>query len=319
MTRFMSLLLGALVLLVILIAPVLGDVGFAAETSATTTGGGGKIVFASYRDDEGKSYTSEIYTVDVKGKKLQRLTNNNAKDANPAWSPDGQQIVFASNRDGNFEIYVMNSDGSNQHRLTNHPADDNSPTWSGDGKRIAFHSYRDGRQHQIYSMDMDGNDIRRLTNNDSSDYDPKWSPDGKYIVFVSVRDGNYEVYVMDADGSNQRRITHNSAPDNRSEDESPSWSWDSRYIMFVSFRNYRWGIYVTDLKGKTLRCVDCSYSGFGPVFSPDNKLIAMVVGIRGSGNIYLMNASGTGQRLLLDHDEKVATWSLAWQPAPHNQ
>ena len=58
---------------------------------------------------------------------LTQLTDNNALDSNPAWSPDGRRVAFQSDRDGNIEIYVMNADGSGQTRLTNNSASDGSP------------------------------------------------------------------------------------------------------------------------------------------------------------------------------------------------
>src|SRR5262249_29899631 len=75
---------------------------------------------------------------------LVRLTNNNAMDRGPAWSPDGSKIAFFSNRDGMDEIYVMDADGSNVKRLTNNLADDDNPEWSPDGRKILFDSERDG-------------------------------------------------------------------------------------------------------------------------------------------------------------------------------
>jgi TolB protein len=64
------------------------------------------------------------------GSSALRLTFDPAEDIDPAWSPDGTQITFASNRDGNWEIYVMNVDGSEQTNLTKHPANDRQPAWS---------------------------------------------------------------------------------------------------------------------------------------------------------------------------------------------
>jgi TolB protein len=58
-----------------------------------------------------------------------RLTNHPASDGKPTWSPDGRQLAFASNRDGNDEIYVMNADGTGLVNLTNHPAQDDQPAW----------------------------------------------------------------------------------------------------------------------------------------------------------------------------------------------
>ncbi|MGD8794081.1 MAG: hypothetical protein PVF47_16130, partial [Anaerolineae bacterium] len=58
------------------------------------------------------------------------LTDHPADDWDPAWSPDGQQIVFMSVRDGNREVYVMDAvDGGNLQRLTDHPAADKNPNW----------------------------------------------------------------------------------------------------------------------------------------------------------------------------------------------
>ena len=82
--------------------------------------------------------------MDADGSNQTRLTNNQASDFFPSFSPDGSKIAFTSNRDGSYEIYVMNADGSNQTRLTNDPADDDDPSFSGDGSKIAFYSNRDG-------------------------------------------------------------------------------------------------------------------------------------------------------------------------------
>ena len=58
-----------------------------------------------------------------------RLTDNNADDWLPIWSPDGSKIAFMTNRDGNYEIYIMNSDGSGVTRITNNDAEDWDPRW----------------------------------------------------------------------------------------------------------------------------------------------------------------------------------------------
>ncbi len=137
---------------------------------------------------------------------LVRLTNNNAWDAGPAWSPDGKRIAFCSNRDGKSEIYMMNSDGSDVKRLTNNLSEDFGPVWSPDGNKLLFDSERDGNK-EIYVMDADGGNQIRLTRNNATDSATSWSPDGSQIAFASNRvDGsyNYDIYVMNADGSNVR-------------------------------------------------------------------------------------------------------------------
>src|SRR5262245_33000698 len=98
-------------------------------------------------------------------------------DAMPAWSPDGQRIAWASNRDGNWDIYVMNADGSHVEQLTRdrfgslyylRNPDDTYPTFSPDGRKIAFDSGRNNVfetyvDHDLYTMSSDGTNILNLT------------------------------------------------------------------------------------------------------------------------------------------------------------
>ena len=102
---------------------------------------------------------------------------------NVAWSPDGAQVAFLSNRDGYFAIYIMQADGSNQERLTDIEVGDEIPSWSPDGQRIAFRS--EGEGSDIYVMNVDGSSILNLTKSpDENEVQPMWSPDGQYILFV---------------------------------------------------------------------------------------------------------------------------------------
>ncbi len=118
-----------------------------------------KIAFVSDRD----GHSREIYVMDTDGNNPQRLTDSPEHKWFPSWSPDGEHIVFASERDGNLEIYLMDADGENPRRLTNHPDRDFSPSWSPDGKRIAFASNR-VRSFDIFVMDTNGQNLQNLTN-----------------------------------------------------------------------------------------------------------------------------------------------------------
>ncbi|MBU0492365.1 MAG: VCBS repeat-containing protein [Chloroflexi bacterium] len=148
------------------------------------------------------------------------LTDGRADDRFADWSPDGTQIAFSSNRDGQFEIYVMDADGTNQRRLTDSDLDDYFPAWSPDGKQIAFFSVkRPGQRQDVCVVNADGTGGRKLMDTPYVvDEDPAWSPNGKQIAFQSDRDGNFEIYVMDADGTNPRRLTNH-----RAGDYWPAW------------------------------------------------------------------------------------------------
>ena len=102
------------------------------DSSPSWSPDGKRIAFMSDRDgllDIHGFPTNEIYVMDADGGNEQRLTENVVYEWEPSWSPDGQRIAFASDRDGNSEIYVMDADGKNQQNLTNNPHSDARPAW----------------------------------------------------------------------------------------------------------------------------------------------------------------------------------------------
>ena len=86
------------------------------------------------------------------GSDLTLLTNNSADDEDPAWSPDGRRIAFASVKNWDYHIFVINADGSGGTSFTDRLADHTSPAWSPDGRKIAFTSNRDAGDNDIYVM-----------------------------------------------------------------------------------------------------------------------------------------------------------------------
>ena len=243
---------------------------------------------------------------------LVRLTNNNAKDGTPVWSPDGSKIAFWSNRDGKNEIYVMDSDGSDVKRLTNNMSDDNNPKWSPDGRKILFDSDRDGNL-EIYIMDADGTNQIRLTHNNASDSATSWSPDGSKIAFASNRDNsyphNFDIFVMDADGSNVRKIV-----DDPEYDAEPRWSPDGRRILFVTRRNGDFDVYEMNADGSGQRNMTPDYkqgNGAG-TWSRDGKRIAFVRFINNKNQIYVMDADG-GNILSVTHNSSNNS-APSWSP-----
>ncbi|MAF11216.1 hypothetical protein CMK11_12260, partial [Candidatus Poribacteria bacterium] len=107
----------------------------------------------------------------------QNLTlNAGFKDEEPAWSPDGAQIAFESERDGNNEIFVMQADGASPTQLTvTDVGSQDLPSWAPDGSQIAFRSTRDGNG-EIYIMNADGANQTRITFDGADAFAPSWSP-----------------------------------------------------------------------------------------------------------------------------------------------
>ena len=129
-----------------------------------------------------------------------------------AFSPDGQSIVFASDRDGNRNIYLMNINGSDVKQLTSDESNDYEPVFSPDGQSIIFTSERDGNK-EIYSIDPETKDLNNLTNSPGDDWNPRFYPDGQKIVFQSTRDGNWEIYMMSLDGRGQKNLSNHPSTD----------------------------------------------------------------------------------------------------------
>jgi Tol biopolymer transport system component len=100
---------------------------------------GSKILFSSCRNDSNPQGCSsdrnyEIYSINLDGSDLTRLTNDPARDTFPVWSPDGKRIAFVTDRNGASMIFIMNSDGS-QVKLLTEIVDAWGPSWSPDGKK----------------------------------------------------------------------------------------------------------------------------------------------------------------------------------------
>lgn len=133
---------------------------------------------------------TDIYVINLDGSGLTQLTRDSGLNGSPAWSPDGKQIVFVSDRDldGKGKIWVMNADGTNQRILSNSGVYGGQPAWSPDGTKILFTSSRTcptDVEVAIYVMNADGSDRRLLTNDPNSCgvySSPRWSPDGTKIV-----------------------------------------------------------------------------------------------------------------------------------------
>ena len=176
------------------------------------------VLFHSNQAVDGEA-RFEIYKVRKDGTELTNLSNTPGNNFRGDWSPDGQRIIFVSERDSNRELYVMNADGSNQVRLTDNQADDNRPRWLPDGSKILFEGNRDGDNTALYLMDAPSlvvagpqeDKIRLLTFPGFNSQAGAWAVGGEKIVLSADRDSesieNWDVYIMDADATNFYRLT----------------------------------------------------------------------------------------------------------------
>lgn len=238
-----------------------------------------RIAFGLERDD-----LSSIYTVRPNGSGLRRLTVPPTRqqlggDSGPVWSPNGRRIVFERDLtywgSDRYRLAAVPAAGGLARQLTRGPFDA-MPTLSPHGSRIAF-ARLTGATVSLFTVDRLGRHAARLLS-DGVDITPAWSPDGRTIVFSRVPDPSLTVedatlYLADSDGSNVRAL-------GQLRGVSPAWSPDGRRIAFVSF---------ADQNGPACPVANCP----------------------SSGEIYVVNADGTGPTRLTasQADDEHPTWS----------
>lgn len=304
----------------ILVAPVDGHRAPVAVPADISTSPGSRIAFASDRDGNW-----EIYTSNLDGTNLLRLTEDGSLDFLPRFSPDGTKIVFVSDRTETPEIYVMNSDGSSPTALTVGLGAKNGPTWSPDGLKIAYAKETSNQNYDIWTMNADGTNQVQITTNTANDHSPAWSPLGSKIAFVSTRSGTSQIWSMNVDGTSPLNVTNT-----LTTELDPAWSPNGTKIAFRSDRDTSPiclafpclnEIYVmnADGTGQTrLTDINDGYFDALPAWSPDGTKIGFQGRLAGGNeDLFVMNADGTDRTNLTDSccEGSPRSFNFDWDPS----
>lgn len=165
---------------------------------------------------------------------------------NPAWTPDGREILYASGLDLRSNIYRMPADGSGRSTIIDTFGDGaEGPTLSRSGGRLAFS--RQFRNSTIWRLDTKtpAAPPQQLIASTAREAFPQYSPDGKRIAFYSNRSGVNQIWVCDADSTRAVQLTSMVG----TITGTPRWSPDGQRISFDSNSSGNWQVYVMDAGG----------------------------------------------------------------------
>ena len=195
-----------------------------------------KIVFARVWPNAGQV---GLFIADADGANERPLVAAGEIDYDPVWAPDGQSIVFTSDRNGSADLFRVKPDGSGLERLTENPAYDDQAAFSPDGKRLVFVTTRNGGTSDLWTMELQTRKAKALTSGPGGEFRPAWSPDGTWIAFSSDRGstmpmghGRWEhlqladLYLVHPDGTGLKRITEHG-----NFCGSPKFSADGRQLI----------------------------------------------------------------------------------------
>ncbi len=238
---------------------------------------GTKLVYSLFKDGVQKIHVAQLKRGEngdlLPIEETVVVTTGASSDDDPAWSPDGKRIAFASDRNDIWQIFLMNSDGSGVKPLARDPKQEGTkPAWKPDGKQVAFVSSRnvalampgrkelkfvtttgyndcpswspDGKRlviasgNDLKTLGFDGSEPKPLTQSGWNG-EPEWSPVDDRVVFVSNRGGRYDIWITRQDGSDPDRIT-----DDKSRESCPTWSPDANWIAYCSNRTGSYDIWV---------------------------------------------------------------------------
>jgi TolB protein len=185
---------------------------------------------------------SDIYRMDIAHQLIYPITQDGAVDSQPAWSPDGQQIAFVSNRNDLYTIYTMDAQGGAIHRLSDDGYYAFGPAWSRDGHFIAYITTQFPVSHEVMLMDLLSGKARRLTDNQQNENSIDWSPDGQQLAtgYDTNATKFSHIFTLDTQTGERQPLFVTS-----SYERSPNWSPDGHYLLYIAGGDYP-GIYLWD-------------------------------------------------------------------------
>jgi len=199
--------------------------------------------------------TYDIFMADLNGKIVKQLTHSKGYDAEATLSPDGKQMIYTSDKDGDIDLYIMNLETGTEKRVTNITGYDGGAWFSPDGTKIIWRAsrpktdaelkeYKDllaenlvaPTNMEVWVANADGSNARQVTAYGQANWAPAFMPDSKRIIFASnheyKRGFPFNLYTINEDGTGLTKISRD-----KGFDAFPMFSPNGKKILFCSNRN----------------------------------------------------------------------------------
>jgi len=267
----------------------------------------GRIIFTCTRGDY-----NQLCMAFADGTGYQQLTEVEANNYYPTFSPKGGSIVYASNQNGGvFDLFLFVFEGNRLIRLTNFIGNVVSPSFSPDGTKILFANRAAEGPTSLWTVDNNGENANLFYAGPNTIVAADWSPDGGTIAYAMQVDtpGEYEIFLVNSDGTNTRQLTKGLPGIGGSID----WSPDGRYLLIYAGPLGDKNIFRIDVQAKTATQLTNGGNNAASAYSPDGQWIAFnSLRNNNQADIFIMRADGSGLRQVTDNPEP--DWQPQWEP-----
>ena len=277
---------------------------FATALSKPTDPNGGRIAFTCTRGDY-----NQLCMINRDGSGLTQLSDMEASNYYPVFTPDGSALLFASNRNGPFDLYLLLFGEKQLFQITENVGNVVSPDYSPDGRRIVFANQAGDGPTSIWMVNADGLNPHLVYAGTNTIVATAWSPDGEKIAYaMSVGiPQEYEIFTMNTEGKNHVRISQGLKGIGGSID----WSPDSKNLLVYAGIFGDKNIFKIEVATGNYTQITDGGNNAGASYSPDGLYIVFN-SLRNDdqADLYIMRADGSNQVQLTNDPEP--DWGPVW-------